>query len=99
MYCGNYEPRVLQTSDLRLPISCRHCKSSKKSKRVMQKKYAVQFCMMSVLIFIFSTSGYSQSNLTDILDKEVKEKESKKRHFVYATFKGKHLVNSRTIVT
>lgn len=65
----------------------------------LYKMHAVRFSVLSVFIFLFSKFGFGQNNLSDILDKEVNEKESKKRHFVYATFKGTHLINARTVET
>lgn len=52
-----------------------------------------------IVIFLISKTGFAQNSLSDILEKEVKEKENKKRHFAYATFKGTHLINARTVET
>jgi hypothetical protein len=71
---------------------------AQKSKIVMLKKHAVRLAVVNAMIFFISTIGYGQ-RLTDLLDKEVNEKESKKRHFAYATFKGTHLINARTVET
>src|SRR4051812_26025943 len=65
----------------------------------MQLKNHVRYAFISSVILLFSKTGVGQGNLSNLLDKEVKEKESKKRHFVYATFKGTHLVNANTVET
>jgi hypothetical protein len=65
----------------------------------MQKKYPVSYALVSCIVLLFSKISYGQNNLSNMLDKEVNEKESKKRHFVYATFKGTHLINAHTIET
>jgi hypothetical protein len=65
----------------------------------MYRKQAVHFAIVQVIICLLSKLGYAQNNLNDLLNREVKEKENKKRHFVYATFKGTHLINTRTVET
>jgi len=65
----------------------------------MQKIHRVRFSMLTILIFLFSKSGFAQNRLSDALDKEVSTKENNKKHFAYATFKGTHLINARTIET
>ena len=65
----------------------------------MQRIHRVRFSMLTILIFLFSKSGFAQNRLSDALDKEVSTKENNKKHFAYATFKGTHLINARTIET
>jgi len=65
----------------------------------MQKIHRVRLSILTILVFIFSGSGFAQNRLSDALDKEVSTKENNKKHFAYATFKGTHLINARTIET
>jgi len=65
----------------------------------MQNKYPVSYALMSCIVFFLSKIGFGQNNLSNILDKEVNDRENSKRHFIYATFKGTHLINAHTIET
>jgi hypothetical protein len=65
----------------------------------MYKNKVVRFSLLRVGFLLFSITGYAQNSLSDILEKEVKEKERTKKHFVFATFKGTHLINARTVET
>src|SRR5689334_1070390 len=65
----------------------------------MELKDHVPSLIMFVMALCFVKFSVAQNNLSNILDKEVSNKENKRRHFVYATFKGTHLVNANTIET
>lgn len=54
---------------------------------------------MSCIVMLLSHISLAQNSLSNILDKEINDKESQQKRFVYATFKGTHLVNANTIET
>ncbi|AEV97305.1 hypothetical protein A4D02_16940 [Niastella koreensis] len=66
---------------------------------LMEIKDHVSYIVMFVMALCYSGFSIAQSNLSNMLDKEISNKENNRRHFVYATFKGTHLVNANTIET
>lgn len=65
----------------------------------MQIKNHVPCTVMSCIVMLLSHISLAQNSLSNILDKEINDKESQQKRFVYATFKGTHLVNANTIET